>query len=170
MQLRSLEADLFVLAARRFERSRAVDADLIELGGDFAMIAEESWFDGDRLVFTDLDLRLLFRVRFGRLTGTHEQGQFGPTKPELLYFHSLFLLHPPGRDPFSRASYRLGVVSAVEKLDPQYPAALTRALLLLDQAQPEAAARALFEAKRTGPWGRITENTLLAASALHPDP
>lgn len=170
IRLRAIQSELFVQAVRRFERERTPDSELIELGGDFAVVASSAWFEGERLVFADRDLRLLFRVRFGRLTGTHEQGQFGPTKNELLYFQSLLMLHPPG-DALAASNYRLGVVSALERLDPAYPAPLARGLFLLRQAQPEAAGRALAEVKgRSGPWARITENTLLAASALHADP
>lgn len=168
LELRSIQSDLFVRAVRRFEREQKPDADLVELGGDFGTTAAGSWFERGRLIFSDRDLRLLFRIRFGRLTGTHEQGQFGPSDSELRYFQALFLLHPPGSDPFSQSNYRLGVVSALEKTDPSYPAALTRALLLLDQAQPEAAGRALAEVPRnSGAWAHIANNTLIAASALH---
>ncbi len=169
IRLRSLQSELFVRAVRRFEETGEPSRELIELGGDFIEVARASWIKNRRVIFSDRDLRLLFRVRFGNLTDTHGQGQFGPSPDELLYYHSLFLLHPPGADALTKNSYQLNVVSALERLEPSYPAALTRALFLLEQNQPEAAAQALSSAKHTGPWARIVQNTLLAASALHHD-
>lgn len=167
IRLRSLQSELFVRAVRRYEETQELSRELIELGGDFIDIARGSWMKDGRVTFSDQDLRLLFRVRFGKLTDTHGQGQFGPSPDELLYYHALFLLHPPGADAHSRNSYKLNIVAALERLEPSYPAGLTRALLLLEQNQPEAAAQALSSAKQTGPWTRIVQNTLLAASALH---
>lgn len=167
IRLRAVQSERFVRAVRRFEETGELSRELVELGGDFVEVARDSWIRDGRFVFSDRDLRLLYRVRFGHLTGTHGQGQFGPSRDELLYYHSLFLLHPPGADAQARRIYQLNIASRLEQLEPSYPAPLVRALLLLEQEQPEAALQALSAVKKTGPWGRIVQNTLLAASALH---
>lgn len=184
LRLRALQSELFVEAARSWERTGSVSEELRELGGDFAERAA-MWVrgggrsgpadnpgvdsrQGQKLVLSDEDLRLLFRVRWGLLTGTHRVHPFGPSLNEFRHYYAILLTHPPGDSPQDRVLSRLAAVDALARLDESYPAAFARGVLhaeLGDFAQAAQAFEHYSRSRRDGPWTLLARNHWLAARA-----
>lgn len=170
LALRALQAQLFVEAVRDWEQKRRPSAALAELGGDFMRRAEECWLDETgQLPFSDAELRLLFRARWGRLSGTYRVAPFGPSLVELRAYYALYLRHPDvprGSDAAALAVARLRYVETLGRLDRSYPAALARGVLL-DAAGGSALAplREHVSAQPSGPYARLALNHLLWAAS-----
>jgi hypothetical protein len=169
LALRSVQSELFVAAARDWDTSGKVGTELRELGGDFPEIAEQRGFrKGGRLVLDDEELGTLFRMRWCELTGTKGSPPLAPSLDELRSFYALLLAHSaPGGDP---GSDRVGLlaVAALSKLDPRYPAALARGVLLYRSGAQAAAANAFrdqLSQQEDGPFRLRARNHLLAALA-----
>lgn len=177
LRLRALQSELFVEAARAWERTGTVSEELRELGGDFPERAR-MWVDkaegvppsegGRRLVLSDVNLRLLFRVRWGLLTGTHRVHPFGPGLNELRQYYSLLLTHPPGDSPHDQTLGRLAAVDALARIDAAYPAAFARGVLygkLGDFARAAQNFEQYSKSKGDGRWMLLARNHWLAARA-----
>jgi hypothetical protein len=163
LRLSDYQAGLFVRAVRAFEHDGTVSLDLVELGGDFVAIAKAAWLGPDhRLPFSDADLRLLFRVRFSRLTETLDDELWGPGRTLMLAYYGLLLRYPPAEPSFSVAS-RLSTIRSIQELDPTYPVDLAEGLVLLRSGQMTAAATLLEHAPSSGPFARLRQNSLLYA-------
>ncbi len=171
LSLRALQGELFVHAVRQWEQTGQTDSELRELGGDFDRTAASAFRDSaGHLQVTDDQLRLVFRIRWGRLLGVHRQRDFGPSLEEFRRFYSLQIQRPEGGamlDEAMRARVQLEAVQALAALDPDYPGDLARGIVLLNAGEPEAAAESLRRyrtAHPDGPWSTIARNTLLAAA------
>ncbi len=174
LRLRALQAELFTRAAREWERTAQVTEELRELGGDFVERAR-GWLDvpdrpaeasgGGRLVLSDSQLRLLFRVRWGTLTGTHRVHPFGPSLNEQRHYYATLLEHPPGDLRQDRIWNQLEAVSALARVDATYPAEFARGVLLYQLGDFPAAAES-FQAharrRGDGPWLLLARNHWLA--------
>lgn len=163
--LRALQAGYFLAEVRRYEQSGVVSAELLELGGDFPRFAERR-LAGVRL--SDQELGLLFRVRWGTLTGTHRKPGFGPRLPELRAHVALLLRYPEAapEDEAGRASERLGLTLSLGKVDPEFPVDAAAGTLLLMAGDRAAAARHLERYVAThpsGPFALSVRNQLLFA-------
>ena len=171
LSLRALQAELFVRAARRWDETGQADSELRELGGDFDRTAASAFLDSaGRLEVTDDQLRLIFRIRWGRLLGVHRQRDYGPSLEEFRRFYSLQIQRPEGGAALNeamRARVQLEAVQALAALDPDYPGDLARGIVLLNAGEPDAAVESLRRyrsAHPDGPWSTIARNTLLAAA------
>jgi hypothetical protein len=172
LALRSVQAELFVTAAREWDASGKVQSELRELGGDFPEVAEERGFrEGGRLVIDDEELATLFRMRWCELTRTKGTPPLAPSLDEYRAFYALLLGHsPPRREPGSDR-VRLLAVAALAKLDPLYPADLARGVLLYRSGARAAAADAFrdqLSRREDGPFRLRARNHLLAALAELP--
>lgn len=179
LQLRALQSEFFVEAARAWERTGTVSEALRELGGDFPERAR-MWVEpstngsttsdgGRRLVLSDQELRLLFRVRWGLLTGTHRVHPFGPGLNELRQYYSLLLTHPAGDSPHDRILNQLAAVDALGRIDADYPAAFARGVIYGKLGDFARAAQNFEQYSRShgdGPWMLLARNHWLAARAL----
>jgi len=169
LALRAVQSELFVGAARAWASGGAPNAELRELGGDFTDLATKSgWRDGHALQLTDEELALLFRMRWSDLTGLGDEPPFAATLDEYRERYALLLRHPSGADARVRRERQLGYVTALEKLDPDYPAAFARGVLFYRSGAYEASAAAFRAHLATHPNGRFTlraKNHLLAALA-----
>lgn len=165
LDLRALQTELFMQAVRRLEQSGSSDRDLLELGGPFAKIAQSAWLNGGKLLIPEDDLRLMYRIHWGKVTGLTGRPRVGPNLEELRRYYSTLLRFPraPKEDDFGRSNERLSYVKALGQVDAHYPSRLTEGMLYLQLGRPVLAARA-FEEFLTrhpqGPWVRIAQNQL----------
>lgn len=180
LALRALQSELFARAVRDFvgERARAraekkpvaPAQELLELGGDFAARAEGAWFDGDELVLSEPQLRLLFRVRWGLLTGTHRVHPFGPDLNDFRHYYAILLAFPEsGRDVIDRSLRQLGYVDALAKIDPAYPSSFARGTISFRLGNFDAAASAFehhLKSEPDGPFTSLARNHFVLASSL----
>jgi hypothetical protein len=167
LALRAVQTALFVTATRSWEPRGAVARELRELGGDFPELATRSgWLDGSRVVLTDDELALLFRMRWNDLTGLGATQPFTARLDEYRERYSLLLRHPSGENPSVRLKRQLGYVAAMETLDRDYPALFARGVLLYRAEAYEASAdafRAHLAKRPDGPWTLRAKNHLLEA-------
>lgn len=175
LSLRALQADLFIGAVRAWEASAVISDELTELGGDFPALADSSFRRPEEsLRLTDDQLRLLFRVRWGRLCGVHRQPPFGPDLEEIRRYYALQLELPErgfALDERTRALVQLETARALARVDPDYPGALAQGLLLLRAGESKAAALSIqthLAAEPSGSWSLIAKNALLAALTEQP--
>jgi hypothetical protein len=171
-ELRAVQTELFLAATRAWESSGRAPRELRELGGDFAELAgDNGWFSGGRLVLDDAERAVLFRQRWGELTGLGKHPGFVTTLDEQRANFSFLLRHPSGRDERVRRERQFAYVSALEKLDRNYPAHFARGVLLYRAGAFEAAAAA-FQTQLEHPgsprYRLRARNHLLASLAESP--
>jgi hypothetical protein len=169
LALRALQAELFLQAVRAWETSHEVSQELRELGGPFSALAQSAWLDeAGHLTLEPDELRLLFRIHFGRLTGLHGLPPFGPSLEESRRYYGTHLRHPlaPRGDPVAQSLAQLPFAAALGNIDPEYPAALAVGILLLRAGDPLSAAPQLetyLRAQPNGPWSQVAQNSQLLA-------
>ncbi len=176
LQLRALQAELFIEAAHQWALARSngrsegrLETELEELGGDFRRVAEAAWLNEEgRLVLSSDEMRLLFRIHWGKLTGVFRTELFGPSLPELKRYHLLFLVHPPAEkgDWIGRTQSQLKHAEALGKIDVSYPTKLAQGMLHLKLGQSERALgllQAHLQEFPTGAWAHLASNHLLLA-------
>jgi hypothetical protein len=168
LDLRALQAELFVTAVRRVGALQQPSRELEELGGDFVTLAKSSWLDRDgKLLLTDEELRLLFRVRWGLLTGTHRVHPFGPDLNGFRHYYAVLLHFPEnGADVIDATLKQLSYVDTLAKIDPAYPRFFARGTLLSRLGDYDGAAEAFkaqLESQPDGAWTALARNHFLFA-------
>lgn len=170
--LRAAQTSLFLRALTHWETTGTPSEDLDELGGDFIAAARANrWAPCDRLVLDRDERRVVFVVRWARLTGLLEDPQLGPTLNDWRAYYRFLLEHPElGRAvPVGPQleTLLLGYVEGLEKRDPAYPASLARGVVLFRMGDYAGAARAFdrhLADRPDGPRRAWATNYLLAAS------
>jgi hypothetical protein len=173
VQLRAVQARLFVRAVRSHSFAGPPGSELSALGGDFAARALRSgWAGPAGCIASDDELLTLFALRWLELTQLRGVSQLKPTLGELRRYYRFLLLHPEGAagvdGPRRRALARLRYVAALEKRDTEYPADLARGALLaaLGMAEPSVEALSTHLGRSTGSvWTLRARNYLLAVAA-----
>jgi hypothetical protein len=166
-QLRSIEAQLFVLALADWEPSGIESQELIELGGDFIAVASDlGWLAagsksaagaepvrGPRgLGLDDDERRALFLTRWNDLAGTSEEESM-----RLATVWQLLALRARLKLPLSRLEQRdLGLVHRVKTLLPDYPDRLSEGLIYLRIGKRTEAIDALQSHLQLHPDGPYT--------------
>lgn len=168
LKLRALQGQLFLDAVEAWRSTGKLNDDVRELGGPFHTIARESWLEDGRMRLDRDELRLFFRIHWGKLTGLYGVEPFGPSLEELRRYYLSHLVHPPGApgDLMTRTVNQLGFVRALGKVESSYPATLAEGILELRLGQPERALLALeahLKAHPNGPWAHLAQNHLLLA-------
>ena len=169
LDLRALQAELFLDAVHAWLKSRKVDNELRELGGPFHRVARNSWLDEDgKLALNDNELRLLFRIHWGKVTGLYGKKPFGPTLEELRRYYNTNLQHPhgPGGDTRSKLLGQMGFAKALGDLDPDYPGLLAQGIIQLRMGESIAAANSLkahLDQHPSGEWSQLARNHHLLA-------
>ena len=172
LRLRAVQSRLFCRALERWEATGSTDADLPELGGRFLEKAQQSgWIDRDRrIVLEEPERAVLFHVRWADLTGLAKEHQFRPSLNEWRIYYRALLEHPdagPERGPARHAAQRRYVL-ALQRLDPEFPAALALGVIayqLGDYAQATSAFRTHLDAHPGGAWRLRAQNHLAASQA-----
>jgi hypothetical protein len=172
LALRSVQTELFVEAAREWDRTGQPSTELRELGGDFPEVAKQRGFAKDgHLVLDDEELGTLFRMRWCELTQTKSIPPLAPSLDEYRAFYGLILGHSAGGDAAEGDRTLLMAVAALGKLDPRYPAAVARGVLLYRAGARPAAAEAFRDHLSSGGEGAYhlrARNHLLAVLAELP--
>jgi hypothetical protein len=170
LRLRAVQTRMFVAALSDWEATGIETDDLQELGSDFLQKAAKSgWILGGRqLVLSEPERATLFRVRWAELAGLREQHPFSPSLNEWRVYFRFLLDHPDVEEgtPRRRAERRLEYLTALDKLDPEFPAALARGVLEYELGRYGRAAEAFqahLERHPTGAWELRARNHLAAA-------
>ena len=166
LTLCAVQTELFLQALAQWERSGVAPRDLTELGGSFLTRARaQRWIDGDgRLRLAKSERAALFRMRWLDLTGLRKTRGFKPSLGQWRAYYRIFLERGPGP-----VDGQLAIVTALSKIDPEYPAELATGILLLWLGDRERASRALrahLAGPRSGFWRLRARNALAAAVQL----
>lgn len=168
--LRATQTELFLEAVERFRQSGKLDADLSELGANFIEKSRRAgWLDGEgHLALSDEELRALYRVRWAELTGALEIGRLRPSLDEFRLYYRVLLEHPEGLTDSERDERRLVYVTALGRIDSEFPTHLARGVLLSRLGRVRAAYDAFSAFGVTheqGPWALRARNYALWALA-----
>lgn len=166
LDLRAIQTELFLSALKRYEGRRWSNTappgdELMELAGNFVEKAKlNGWVDDTgRLVMSVTERIVLFRVRWGALTGLGGMFPFKPSLTEWRIYYRFLLEHPEaprGASRAARAARQLTYASALGKLDGEFPMELANGILLFEAMHYPEAMRA-FQAHLTAhPTGRYT--------------
>ncbi|MGC4091830.1 MAG: hypothetical protein QM756_28895 [Polyangiaceae bacterium] len=169
-QLRAAQSALFMQAVERFRQSGRADRELDELGANFVEKCRSAgWLDADNhLLLAEGDLLALYRVRWAELTGTLELGSLRPNLDEFRLYYRVLLEHPEGQSPPEQDERRLAYVSALGRIDQEFPSDVARGVLLFRLGRPQAAYMAFSAhaaAHEDGPWALSARNYALSALA-----
>lgn len=169
LALRALQGELFLEAVRGWDGHSPASSELRELGGDFARSAARDWFEHGRLALSEDELALLFRVRWGRLTGTFRVRPYGPSLDEFRAYYGTYLRHVRGGSREQTATRQLPYVRALGAIDPSYPEAYALGTLASISGDPDTA-RAAFSRHLAehpnGPYSLAARNHLLGLREL----
>ncbi len=175
--LRAVQTQLFLASLRRWEAGGEHGLALEELAGDFLAAARASgWLDGRHLVLTRDERRVMYQLRWVRLTGLIDRHPFAPTLNEWRAYYRFLIEHPELGQTRRRGGPTLtallwGYVEALEKRDPDYPGLLARGILHYkggDYVAATQAFRAYLDGRPDGPRRPRVRNYLLAATRKTP--
>ena len=172
LQLRAVQTEYFLRAFQQFARDGSVSADLRELGGDFVSQGQRSgWIDEGRHYLAEATtLRVLFRVRWAELIGMRRVFPFAASLNDSRIYYRFLLLHPErlSAEPSARADdeARLKLVSALARVDPDYPASFAQGAVLFRLGERGAAAaayRSHLGKQGSVPYALLARNYLIFA-------
>jgi hypothetical protein len=180
LALRAFQERAFLAEVRRWAATGRESEELRELGGGFVRnVARNGWTKGRRLLLDEAALRALFKKRWNEVAGL--QGEpFDLTADENRAFYRFLLRHPASSgieksDADVRAvaarlahegQYRLKKLEELAALDPTYPMALARGIVLYQMGRHHLAAesfRTHLEGAPDGPYTLRAQNYLRAA-------
>lgn len=167
--LLAVQSELFLEALLRWEATGKPDRDLRELGGSFARRARAAGLYDRRLHLMSSERRLLFRLRWLKLTGRLEAASFAPSLNDWRAYYRLVLDHPA----FFGAGSERSAIARLRQLDAGYPADFALGVIAFSRGDYPAAA-ALFGdqlARGDGPWAlraRHHRRAALERSVLSP--
>lgn len=148
-RLEAVQARLFVRAVREFSWQGAPPPELAALGGEFVEHARRNvWVGPGGCIATDDELRTLFKRRWADLTRLRGHAPFKPTLGELRRYYRFLLLHPErgtATEEHEGVAARLRYVTALSRVDGEYPANLARGVLLGSLGMSAESASALTE-------------------------
>lgn len=122
LRLRALQAELFREAVERASDEAEPGSELLELGGPFVRNAHQRFSHGrKKLAISELELNVLFRFRWGRLTGSSRHPQFRPSLNEQRAYYALLLRFPSASEPREQAAEQAVASAALGRLDPEFP-------------------------------------------------
>jgi len=170
LQLRALQNELWLAALSA--GSAEPTSEAIELGGGLLAGSRGlDWF-GAAPGAADVGARTaLFRSYWATALGLERRHPFSLSLNEWRAQYGFLLSRPLPEPPQREGDLRskLEYVAALALLDPEYPEALARGILLYWQGSPAPAAAALrahLERFSDGPWSLRARNHLAACGAL----
>jgi hypothetical protein len=193
--LRAVQLDGFLVEVERFERTGEISPELKALGGTFvARMRRVGWCEGHHLVLTDLERRAAFKATWNKLVDLDKDSIFALSNQETRALYTLYFTHPHASEA-QRAALALARAQARDKetcariddgehaateawllpklgeygtLDPEYPLAFARGVVLYQRHQYADAARSFtqwLDAHPDGPWTLRARNHLRASMA-----
>ncbi len=161
LNLRAIQTELFLAALARWERTGVPDDELAELGGTFVQKAQaNAWVDArGRLQMSELERRVVFRVRWGVLTALGKTAPFRSARDEWRVYYRFLLRHPEGGRRAigaARARAQLSYVSALAKFDLDYPADFANGILFYRTGEYRRSMLAFQQHLLLRPEGRWT--------------
>lgn len=193
--LRAVQLDGFLSEVQRFERTGDVSPELEALGGTFvARMRRVGWCEGHHVLLTDLERRAAFKATWNTLVDFEANRALALSNQETRALYTLYFTHPHAPEA-QRAALALARAQAKDKetcariddgeraaaggwllpklaeygaLDPDYPLALARGVVLYHRHQYADAARSFtswLEAHPDGPWTLRARNHLRASLA-----
>ncbi|HET9929851.1 MAG TPA: hypothetical protein VFQ35_04155 [Polyangiaceae bacterium] len=168
--LRATQTRLFLDAVERFRQGEKDDRELSELGANFVERGQRSgWLDADgRVLLSTEELRALYRMRWAELTGALEIGRLRPSLDEFRLYYRVLLEHPEGLSPPEQDERRLAYVTALARIDSEFPTDLARGVLLARLGRVRSAYdafSAFVVSHEQGPWVLRARNYALWALA-----
>jgi hypothetical protein len=95
LSLRAVQARRFVDAIVRWEVAGETTEDLVELGGNFLdRIREAGWIDGRRVLFSEAQERVAFKIVWNAMTGLERSAAFALTLDEQRTLYAFYIQHP----------------------------------------------------------------------------
>ncbi len=195
LALRAVQLDGFLTEVQRFERTGDISPELKALGGTFvARMRRVGWCEGHRVRLTELERRAAFKATWNTLVGIDKVGAFALSHQETRALYTLYFTHPHAPEG-QRAALAIARTQAKDEatcariddgeraaegawllpklveyaaLDPDYPLALARGVVLYRRHQYADAARSFtewLEAHPDGPWTLRARNHLRASIA-----
>jgi hypothetical protein len=171
LRLLWVQTELFVRALGGWESGEDRKTELAELAGDLLEKSSISrWVNAGRFVGTDAERRTLFRVRWVDLLGLRNVTAFIPSANEWRIYYRFLLAHPEhASDSRAAAQEQLGYVTAVEKVDLEFPSLFARGVLFHRLGNFDKSAEAFrghLVKHPTGRW-RLRAQNHLASAAEH---
>lgn len=159
--LRSYQAELFARAYCAYLRTGDISDDLIELGGRaVSEFADNGWLARGAALppYADLILSALFKRRFADLVGKASPALAGHPVEERLLLGYLVANPPSDRtlrqgSEGSASRFVMNRIDELSALDPSYPAAYARGVVLFKMREYELAALSFDEFLRERPDG-----------------
>jgi hypothetical protein len=192
-ELRAYQTQRFLEEVRAYARTGVVSAELEELGGTFVPRMEAAgWIVGKRCLMDDRELRVAYHLAWLATLGVESAPALEPSLDEQRVLYAFYLRHPhpseasrtaldaarrAARTPADCAAldagerlaaeaWRLERVDRLGRLDPEYPHAFARGVVLFRLARYEDSARAFqawLDAHPDGPLAIRARNHLRAA-------
>jgi hypothetical protein len=167
-RLQAVQTELFSAALRAWELDEG-SSELDELGGGLlARARENGWLKDGRLLMSQTERQVVFRMRWAELTGLRDRAPFKPTLDDWRVYLGFLLEHPEGRDASDRVRKQLGYAAALAKRDPTYPLWLARGVLFYRAGAFQESADAFtahLAEHPDGPYALRARNHRLAALA-----
>jgi hypothetical protein len=195
LALRAVQLDGFLAEVRRFEHTGEASPELKALGGTFVTrMRRVGWCEGQRVLLTDLERRAAFKATWNKLVSLDKIGAFALSDQETRALYTLYFTHPHAPEA-QRSALALARAQAKDKatcariddgeraaaaawllpklveygaIDPEYPLALARGVVLYHRHQYADAARSFtqwLESHPDGPWTLRARNHLRASIA-----
>lgn len=195
LDLRAVEMKRFLSEALRYEQTGALSDELKALGGTFVdRMTKVGWCENHRLAMPEPVRRVAFKLTWNRSVLLDRDPRFAATLDENRVLYAFYLTHPhpaedqrallqasvvSARDPAAcvraeeaeeraTASWLLGKIGELARLDPAYPVELAKGAALFMRRDYLAAAsvyEAWLQDHRGGPWTLRVQNHLKAAIA-----
>jgi len=179
--LRAYQRRLFLAELERWEKTGKESDELTGLGGRFVALAtRDGWLDGRTISMDDSLRGIFFKRRWNEITGL-TQAPFALMLDEQRAFYAFLLEHPhiEGNQNMSAADvcraadrWRLRKIEEIAAIDPAYPYALARGVILYRVGRYPAAAQSLRDylaASTDGRYALRARNYLVAAVAREND-
>jgi hypothetical protein len=195
VRLRAVQLESFLSEVKKFEASGEESPELAAVGGAFVRrMRRDGLCHEHSLLFGETELRILFKLMFDGFLGLDAHAEMTPTVDEMRALYAFYLSHPhlgeAQREAIAAArrgakdkracaaldegeryaleTWRLDRMTKLASIDPEYPIAYARGVVLYRRGTYSLAAEAFRDWLRdhpSGPWTTRAENQLRAAVA-----
>lgn len=193
LALRAVQLEGFLAEVRRFEQTGNVSPELEALGGTFVpRMRRVGWCEGRRVLLTELERRAAFKGTWNKLVDLDTRSPFALSTQETRVLYTLYFTRPHAPEA-QRAALALARAQAKDEqtcariddgeragagawllpklaeygaIDPTYPLALARGVVLYQRHQYADAARSFsewLESHPDGVWTLRARNYLRAS-------